>query len=66
MYNGRDFEELSMIPLSKWSMEELSFHHYIMSQLSPYMNQQGIAAHHEVIREIERRGGLAATEKEHH
>jgi hypothetical protein len=65
MYYGRDFEELSMIPMSEWSMEELSYHHSVMSQLSPYMNQQGIEIHHQVIREIERRGGLSGIEEEH-
>jgi hypothetical protein len=55
MYSGRHLDHLSTLPLKSWSMEELSFHHYIMSQLSPLLNQQGVSLHHQVINEIERR-----------
>ncbi|MFC7440734.1 hypothetical protein [Laceyella putida] len=60
MYEGRTFDELSMLPLSQWTMEELSYHHFVMAQMSPLMNVQGISLHHDLIREIEQRGGLAA------
>ncbi|MBA4495464.1 cytosolic protein [Paenactinomyces guangxiensis] len=65
MYTGRDLEELSMIPLSKWEIDELSYYHFVMAQMSPLMNQQGISLHHKLIKEIERRGGLAALDEEH-
>jgi hypothetical protein len=60
VYMGRNLDELSMVPLSEWDLQELSYHHYIMAQMAPLMNQQGISLHHQLIREIERRGGLAA------
>jgi hypothetical protein len=61
---GRDLDELSMIPLAEWDLEELSYHHYMMAQLSPLMNAQGVSLHHDLIKEIERRGGLAALDNE--
>lgn len=64
MYTGRNLDELSMVPLSEWDLQELSYHHYIMAQMSPLMNQQGISLHHQLIREIERRGGLAALDND--
>jgi hypothetical protein len=64
VYYGRTFDELSMVPLSQWTMEELTYHHFVMSQLSPLMNVQGTSLHHDLIREIEQRGGLAAIQPE--
>ncbi|MDR6225828.1 hypothetical protein [Desmospora profundinema] len=58
MYMGRNLDELINIPLSQWEREELAYHHFAMSQLSPLMNVQGISLHHQLIEEIERRGGL--------
>lgn len=65
MYLGRDLSELNMTPISDWEMEELSYHHYMMSQMSPLLNTQGASLHKEVIREIERRGGLAPLDESH-
>lgn len=62
MYYGRNLEELSMVPVSDWSIEELSYHHYTMSQLTPLMNQQGVSFHQDIIREIIQRGGIQAQE----
>ncbi|MBD1373373.1 hypothetical protein IC620_13545 [Hazenella sp. IB182357] len=55
MYTGRNLDELSMIPLSEWDLEELSYHHYMMAQMSPLMNQQGVSLHQDLIHEIEGR-----------
>nr|WP_246064935.1 hypothetical protein [Melghirimyces algeriensis] len=55
---GRTLDELTGVPISEWDMEELSYHHFSMSQMSPLMNAQGISLHNQVIKEIERRGGL--------
>jgi hypothetical protein len=56
VYTGRNLEELSMTPLTDWNLDELSYHHFIMAQMSPYLNQQGASLHRQVIKEIENRG----------
>lgn len=66
LYLGRDLSELNITPLSNWEMEELSYHHYMMSQMSPLMNQQGSSLHKDIIKEIERRGGLASLDENHY
>ncbi|WP_044641091.1 hypothetical protein [Risungbinella massiliensis] len=58
MYAGRNLDELKMTTLSEWNLEELSYHHYMMSQLAPYINQEGTSLHVDMIKEIEKRGGL--------
>jgi hypothetical protein len=58
MYMGRNLDELMMVPLSEWEMEELAYHHFAMAQLSPLMNVEGVSLHHQLVEEIERRGGL--------
>lgn len=65
MYHGRHIDELSMIPLTEWDLEELSYHHFMMAQMAPWMNQQGVSFHHQLIEEIKRRGGMAAIESVH-
>lgn len=65
MYQGRAFDELSMVPLSEWTMEELAYYHLRMAEMSPLMNAQGISLHHDLIREIEERGGLYSIQPEH-
>lgn len=56
MYFGRDLEELNNIPIESWEIDELSYHHYILSQMSPLMNEQGVSLHHQVVDEITKRG----------
>jgi hypothetical protein len=56
MYFGRDLEELSAIPIENWEIDELSYHHYMLSQMSPLMNEQGVSLHHQVVDEIMKRG----------
>jgi hypothetical protein len=56
MYFGRDMEELSGIPIENWEIDELTYHHYILSQMSPLMNEQGVSLHHQVVEEITKRG----------
>ena len=51
-------EALEDTPLPDWSMNELAFHHDVMAQLSGFLNAEGISLHHQIINEIERRGGL--------
>jgi hypothetical protein len=65
VYHGRNLDELSMTPLTDWNLEELSYHHSIMAQMSPYLNQQGASLHCQVIKEIEKRGSLAAINQDY-
>ncbi|MFB7815961.1 hypothetical protein [Paenibacillus chitinolyticus] len=51
----RHLHELSSLDASAWDEEELSYHHSVMSELSPWLNAQGTAIHAQVIREIEKR-----------
>lgn len=66
LYQGRHIDELRMVPLSEWSLEELSYHHFMMSQMSPWMNQQGVSFHHQLIGEIERRGNISTINEAHY
>jgi len=59
MYKGRRLDELTGVPLSEWEPHELSQHHFSLSQLTPWLNAQGVSLHHQLIEEIERRGGLS-------
>ncbi|WP_413375085.1 hypothetical protein [Alkalihalobacillus sp. 1P02AB] len=58
MHEGRDMTELSMLPKSEWTKEELAFFHYNLQQMVPYLNAEGSSIHREIIEEIEARGGL--------
>ncbi|MED1204971.1 hypothetical protein [Heyndrickxia acidicola] len=58
MHDGRDMTELSMISITDWSEEELSFFHYSLQQMVPYLNAEGQTIHREIIEEIEKRGGF--------
>ncbi|MGO4268559.1 hypothetical protein AB4Z22_01740 [Paenibacillus sp. TAF58] len=54
--NIRDFEELSSMKPSEWTEIELHYSHRAMSDLSPWLNEQGTHIHSQIIQEIERRG----------
>lgn len=58
MYVGRDMTELSMTPRNEWQDKELAFFHHSLQQMVPYLNSEGQTIHKEIIKEIERRGGL--------
>lgn len=64
MYRGRTLDELTGVPIPQWERHELTWHHFAMSQMTPLMNSQGVSLHHQIVREIERRGGLPS-EGEH-
>ncbi|NEW08062.1 hypothetical protein GK047_18845 [Paenibacillus sp. SYP-B3998] len=55
-YDARDFQELSSMKPSEWTEIELRFNHKVMSDLSPWLNEQGTHIHTQIIQEIERRG----------
>ncbi|MBM4765080.1 hypothetical protein [Bacillus sp. B15-48] len=58
MYVGRDMTELSMMSKNDWKDSELAFYHHSLQQVVPYLNVEGQSLHREIIKEIERRGGL--------
>lgn len=66
MYSGRNLDELKMTNLSDWKLEELSYHHYMMSQMAPYMNHEGTRLHAKMIKEIEQRGGMKNLENHYY
>lgn len=59
MYTGRDMSELTMTSKQDWKNEELRFFHYSLSQIAPYLNQEGTTILREINEEIVNRGGLA-------
>lgn len=63
MYHGRDLQELLSTPLTHWNLEELSFYHYVMSNMVSYMNEQGVSFHQDLIGEIVNRGGIQTSSK---
>jgi hypothetical protein len=65
MYVGRDMTELSMIPKSEWNKGELAFYHQSLQQIAPYLNSEGVMIHTEIIKEIERRGGMERHEADY-
>ncbi|WP_037986500.1 hypothetical protein [Thalassobacillus devorans] len=58
MYTGRDMSKLAMTPKQEWSGDELSYFHYSLSQMAPYLNQEGTTILREINEEIVSRGGL--------
>ncbi|GAA0341589.1 hypothetical protein GCM10008967_34950 [Bacillus carboniphilus] len=62
MYVGRDMTELGMVPKNEWQDSELAFFHHSLQQMVPYLNSEGVTIHKEIVKEIERRGGLHRNE----
>lgn len=58
MYIGRDMTELTMMSKGDWRNEELAYYHHSLQQMVPYLNSEGQTIHREIVKEIERRGGL--------
>ncbi|MGJ7918935.1 hypothetical protein [Neobacillus sp. LXY-4] len=58
MYVGRDMTELLMMSKTDWRDSELAYFHHSFQQVVPYLNVEGQALHRDIIKEIERRGGL--------
>jgi hypothetical protein len=57
MDNQRTLLELSELKTNTWSSEELWHQHRVLSDVSPWLNAQGTAIHHQVIDEIKKRTG---------
>ncbi|WCK55345.1 hypothetical protein PP175_05050 [Aneurinibacillus sp. Ricciae_BoGa-3] len=58
MYIGRKLDTLETVPLQDWSMNELLYHHDLMSNAVHYLNAEGVSFHGNIIKEIETRGGV--------
>ena len=65
MYVGRDMTELSMMKKSDWENSELAYFHHSLQQMVPYLNAEGQTIHTEIVKEIERRGGLTREEADY-
>ncbi|SDN32198.1 hypothetical protein SAMN04488137_4092 [Fictibacillus solisalsi] len=62
MYVGRDMSELDMMNKKDWKDSELAYFHQSFQQITPYLNEEGVTIHREIIKEIEARGGLKSGE----
>lgn len=58
MDNPRNLLELSQLKAANWTSEELWLHHRALADVSPWLNAQGTAFHHQIIDEIKRRNHL--------
>ncbi|MDL4841873.1 hypothetical protein [Aquibacillus rhizosphaerae] len=58
MYNVRDMTELLMMGKDDWKSEELTHFHNSLTQIVPYLNQEGTTILREINQEITNRGGL--------
>jgi hypothetical protein len=61
MEKQRGLLELSELKAYSWTSEELWHHHRVLSDVSPWLNAQGNAIHHQVINEIKRRNDETKT-----
>jgi hypothetical protein len=48
----RLLQELMDIEIKHWSQEELREYHYVLSDVSPWLNSQGVSLHHQLINEL--------------
>jgi hypothetical protein len=48
----RLLQELTDVDLKHWSEEELREYHYVFSDVSPWLNSQGVSLHHQMINEL--------------
>lgn len=53
MYEGRDMTELSMMPKSDWTDDELQFFYFSLQQMTPYLNEEGKSIQMEIMKEIQ-------------
>lgn len=57
----RLLQELTAVELKDWTQEELREYHYVLSDVSPWLNSQGVSLHHQVINELMERDLPAST-----
>ncbi|WP_173917123.1 cytosolic protein [Halobacillus sp. Marseille-Q1614] len=62
MDKQRDMAELTMMSKNDWMNNELGYYHYALSQIAPYLNQEGVTLLREINKEIKLRGGLSTCE----
>ncbi|HZG87596.1 hypothetical protein [Paenibacillus sp.] len=48
----RLLQELADVPLEEWTEAELREFHYVLADVSPWLNSQGVSLHHQVINEL--------------
>jgi len=48
----RLLQELADVPLGEWTEAELREYHYVLADVSPWLNSQGVSLHHQVINEL--------------
>ncbi|WP_199622338.1 hypothetical protein [Paenibacillus alkalitolerans] len=53
----RLLQDLTDVVLNEWSDEELRRYDSVLSDVSPWLNSQGVSLHHQVIDERKRRIG---------
>ncbi|WP_186576709.1 hypothetical protein [Aquibacillus kalidii] len=58
MYTRRDMSALIMEEKSSWSKGELQYYHNALSQIAPYLNEEGTTILREINKEIIERGGI--------
>ncbi|WP_169802505.1 hypothetical protein [Alkalihalobacillus trypoxylicola] len=52
MSDIRDMTELTMLPKTNWTDQELQYFHHSFQQITPYLNQEGGAIHREIVEEM--------------
>jgi len=48
----RLLQQLADVPIEEWTEAELREYHYVLSDVSPWLNSQGVSLHHQVIDEL--------------
>ena len=48
----RLLQELADVPIGDWTEAELREYHYVLADVSPWLNSQGVSLHHQVINEL--------------
>ncbi|TLS48979.1 hypothetical protein FE782_27970 [Paenibacillus antri] len=51
----RLLQQLSDVPIERWTEAELRRAHDMLSDASPWLNSQGVSLHHQVIDELKGR-----------
>ncbi|WNQ12103.1 hypothetical protein MJA45_03305 [Paenibacillus aurantius] len=52
MADFRRLVDLSELKPDDWTSEELAFYHEVLSDVSPWLNEQGNHIHHQIVDEL--------------
>ncbi|WP_226035330.1 hypothetical protein [Aquibacillus saliphilus] len=58
MYKGRDMTALSMMGKTDWDKQELTYFHHALTQILPYLNEEGTTILREINAEMHNRSKL--------